>query len=143
MPYADLEIRRAYMREYVRKWRAENPEKAILAGRKTHEKNKEKRLASARKYKKEKRVQMTALQRKRHCAKLQRTPKWADLDAIESVYAERVRVEKETGIRHEVDHIIPLQGKMVSGLHVHTNLRVVTQFTNRSKGNRVPNHPSL
>ena len=80
---------------------------------------------------------MTALQRKRHCAKLQRTPKWADSAAINAVYEARLKADQLTGMKHEVDHIIPLQGKLVSGLHVHNNLRVVTQRVNRSKGNRV------
>lgn len=131
------------MREYCRKWRAENPENAALAWRKHNEKNREKRLELARNYKKENRARMTAIQRKRHCAKLQRTPIWADLDAIAAVYAERVRIERQTGIKHEVDHVIPLQGKLVSGLHVHQNLRVVTQTENRSKGNRVAANPPV
>lgn len=41
----------------------------------------------------------------------------------------------KTGIRHEVDHIIPLQGRTVSGLHVETNMQVITRAENRAKWN--------
>lgn len=41
-----------------------------------------------------------------------------------------------TGIPHEVDHVIPLQGKTVSGLHVYANLKVVTRSENRRKSRK-------
>lgn len=65
------------------------------------------------------------------------TPPWADVRAIQAFYAEARRLTRETGIPHEVDHVIPLQGAAVSGLHVHTNLRVVTRMENRMKSNRM------
>ncbi len=137
MPYADIEKYREYQRNYQRKLRAENPEWAREQSRKTHNKHRGKRLAYARDYKKKNRAQMTALQRKRHCAKLQRTPKWANSKAIASIYALAAQMSLLTGIRHEVDHVLPLQGKAVSGLHVEKNLRIVPWRENRSKGNRV------
>jgi len=65
-----------------------------------------------------------------------RTPKWADLVAIEAVYAEARRLTAETGVAHHVDHEVPLQGRLVSGLHVHTNLRVMVGDDNVRKSNR-------
>lgn len=62
---------------------------------------------------------------------------WADGKAIRMLYAEAKRLSKETGIKHEVDHIIPLMGEYVSGLHVETNLRIITKAQNMAKRNKV------
>jgi hypothetical protein len=64
------------------------------------------------------------------------TPPWADLRAIASIYADARRITRETGIEHHVDHIIPLGGREVTGLHVETNLRIVTRAENQRKWNR-------
>jgi hypothetical protein len=63
----------------------------------------------------------------------QATPAWADLEAIAAVYMEAQRMTRETGALHVVDHIVPLRGRIVSGLHVHTNLRVVHWRENAAK----------
>lgn len=73
---------------------------------------------------------------KRRASKRNATPKWADFDKISEFYKEARRLTVETGIPHEVDHFYPLQSKFVCGLHVPENLRVITQFANRSRGNR-------
>ena len=64
------------------------------------------------------------------------TPKWANRDDIKEVYIKAQILTKETGIKHEVDHIVPLTNKLVCGLHVEHNLRVVTFSENRSKSNK-------
>lgn len=65
---------------------------------------------------------------KRNSAKLNRTPLWADLTVIKEFY-------KNCPKGYEVDHIVPLQGKLVSGLHVLENLQYLPSSANRSKGN--------
>src|SRR6476660_5046805 len=71
-----------------------------------------------------------------HAAKLNAIPSWADHDKIKAIYAEAVRLTKETGIKHEVDHIYPLQSKVMCGLHWEANLQILPMFENRSKSNR-------
>lgn len=64
------------------------------------------------------------------------TPKWADRAAIKAIYDEAASLTKKTGTRHEVDHIVPLNGEFVSGLHVHWNLRAIPHYENRAKSNK-------
>jgi hypothetical protein len=65
------------------------------------------------------------------------TPKWVNRNEIQAVYVECRRRSADSGIPHHVDHIIPLRGKGVSGLHVPWNLRVIPAVENLRKGNRL------
>lgn len=71
-----------------------------------------------------------------NAAKMQATPVWANETAIRKFYAEAARLTKETGIQHQVDHIVPLQGRTVRGLHWEGNLQVIPKLENISKKNR-------
>jgi hypothetical protein len=62
------------------------------------------------------------------------TPGWADLKAIRAMYREAKRLTRETGEMHVVDHIVPLDGKIVCGLHWHENMRVIHWYPNSVKG---------
>lgn len=95
------------------------------------------RTASAR-WGHKNRARRTAMQRERDARKLNATPKWADRDAITKVYVEAARLSKLHGVPYEVDHIFPLQGKTVCGLHVACNLRPVLASVNRRKNNKLP-----
>ena len=75
---------------------------------------------------------------KRHAAKLQRTPAWLtkfDLLKIKCMYQVAAMRNRESGYAWHVDHIIPLQGVFVSGLHVPDNLRVIPAVDNMRKNN--------
>lgn len=125
---------------YSRKWAAENPEKKRQAEAawksKNPEKVKEKDARAGAKWAK-KRADKKAAARAKARAKLRASvPAWADLRAIESFYTEAARISRETGIPHEVDHIVPLAGEAVCGLHVETNLQIVPRTLNRQKGQR-------
>jgi hypothetical protein len=72
--------------------------------------------------------------RRRHLDKA--TPQWANLDAIRQIYKESSRISQETGIRHHVDHIIPIKGKNVCGLHVESNLQIIPALDNHEKFNK-------
>lgn len=70
---------------------------------------------------------------RRRAALMSAMPKWVDRKAIRAVYAAAVKASKETGIPHEVDHIMPLRGKGFCGLHVPWNLQVLTAVENKKK----------
>ena len=77
--------------------------------------------------------------RKRQAALLQRVPKWdPDAHLIIAKYQLAAMLTKASGTPHHVDHIIPLQGKKVSGLHVFSNLRVIPGSDNVKKSNKYP-----
>lgn len=67
--------------------------------------------------------------------KLNSNVSWANDESIKLIYQEAVRKTEETGTQYDVDHIIPLQGENVSGLHVEGNLRVMLHTDNCSKQN--------
>lgn len=82
--------------------------------------------------------QRCAIQANRNAAKLNATPAWSTndhKDQIAEFYTISTITTAETGIKHEVDHIVPLRSKIVCGLHVPWNLQVLTTDKNRRKTN--------
>lgn len=80
-----------------------------------------------------------AIQAKRRAKKIQATPAWLTKEQLEQIlgfYTKAKRLEQETGIKHHVDHIVPLQGLNVSGLHVPWNLQILTAKENLKKSNK-------
>lgn len=127
-------------RESDRKYREKNKEKCNEATRKWINKNlahyKQVQARYSRLWRQANKARQNALTKKYRVSKLKRTPRWADQEKIIEFYKEAERLTITTGVAHHVDHIIPLQGNNVSGLHVETNLQVITEYENISKGNK-------
>jgi hypothetical protein len=80
-----------------------------------------------------------AINAKRRAAKNNRTPAWltaVQLETITKLYEHAVWLSEVTGIKWHVDHILPLQGKDVCGLHIPENLQVIPAKENLSKGRK-------
>lgn len=126
----------------VMEWRSKNPKNHLQAQRKWRDRqgdayrlknaqrSKDWRIKNPELFKKSHRKNSRYHSSKRRCDLIQRTPKWADTGKIKEFY-------KNCPPGMEVDHILPLCGKLVSGLHVHTNLQYLTKEENSRKCNRV------
>lgn len=112
---------RAKQTEYLRVWRIANPERANEIAARWRKRNPEKRAIWAR---------------ERKILEGRALPRWADRKALHAIYVTARQLTKETGVDYHVDHVIPLRGKNVCGLHVETNLRVITGHENRVKFNK-------
>ena len=115
---------REVYRAASKKWREANPLMMRVCKDIWASKNPHKNAAAATRY---------------YARKRKRSPLWLTADhhaEIEKYYAVAAWLSKNSGVKHAVDHIVPLHGENVCGLHVPWNLQVLTLSENSSKGNR-------
>jgi hypothetical protein len=118
--------------------RLANPQQAAVVAKRSREKNRERCLARCRARYYAKRGEYIAANKKRKASIKSQTPPWADHSLIKQIYIRAAELTDSTGIEHHVDHDIPLRGRVVSGLHVHTNLVIRTRTENMAKYNKWP-----
>jgi hypothetical protein len=102
--------------------------------------NPEVHRANSRNWKKNNAARIAALNARRRAAKKKRTPPWLTkdhMDAITALYNQAIWLTKITGVQWHVDHIVPLNGGNVSGLHIPNNLQVIPAKENLKKGNKL------
>ena len=119
-------------KEYVKN----NRELVSARNKKHYQKNKQKRNAYHKEWSAKNRGICNLYLSKYRADKLQRTPAWADLKAMQIEYQLAAWCSKVMGEPYHVDHIIPLRGKFVSGLHVLSNLQVIPAAKNLIKSNQ-------
>jgi hypothetical protein len=113
----------------ARQYRANNREKVLAYKRDWYAKNKERLQQYRADYVKKNPWFNRAASARNRALRIQRTPEWANMEAIKKFY-------KECPVDKVVDHQIPLRGKIVSGLHVPNNFQYLTPKDNNVKGNR-------
>lgn len=131
------------LKEASKAWRERNAEKVREAQREKYRHRRsqpesiEKDRARAKQHYQSHKGYYFAKSQARRGVQRQAIPKWLDdqqWSEIEKIYSECSRRSEETGVKHEVDHIVPLRGDSVSGLHVPWNLQILTAEENRAKG---------
>ena len=143
---------REQARERTQEWREKNPDRTKENLKQYYQQNRERELKKSKiRYKKNvaanrlrsklwrknNRGKVAAQTAKRRADRKQATPMWANIQQISSLYEQAVTLSNETGIAYQVDHIVPLNSKVVCGLHCEDNLQVITAEENNSKKNKL------
>lgn len=120
-------------RKRTEDWTKANPEKHEAY--RNSDARKESTNASFRKFYQKHKTRFIAKDAKRRALKLLATTVWGQ-ENVESFYRHAKELEQlNPGVKYHVDHIVPLVGKNVCGLHNHFNLQILTEEENKRKGN--------
>ena len=107
--------------EYAKQYRLKNTDKVAAYNKQYREDNKSRIYARNR--------------ARKHKMLMTQMPIWANKSEMDVVYEQARRKSQIEGILYHVDHIIPLNNNLVSGLHIYTNLQVIPAKENIKKSN--------
>jgi len=127
------------LKEYNAEWRAANSEKKKKYSAEYRAANPDKVKEYNAEYQKANLHKFRTYGSNRRAAKSKAIPSWLtkeDWQAMEDINKEAKRIELETGTKMHVDHIHPLQGRLICGLQCPSNLQILTAAENCSKGNK-------
>ncbi len=120
-----------------KKWAKDNPNKVKKSHEKYRKDNQAKVKESGKKWIEANKGYVNANAAKYRASKIKATPSWSETEKIKEVYAGAKRLENITGLNYHVDHILPLNGKNVCGLHCWQNLQVLEANINIIKSNKL------
>jgi hypothetical protein len=120
----------------TRAWKQQNKERASANNKNYANRNKERVAAYIKAWQERNPAKVMAATRKYQASKLNATPSWVDTSEIVDFYEAARAFRIYTGQEYHVNHIVPLQGKTVCGLHVPANLQVLPATVNLSKQNK-------
>ena len=132
MPQKTVEARREYQRAHY----AKNKAKKVAYSRAYRESNQDQTNDSVRRWRQDNPDKARAMDCNKRARRLLRMPSWSDVDAIAKIYSDRDELQELAGFPLHVDHILPLQGELVSGLHVPANLQIISASENLRKSNK-------
>lgn len=127
-------------RAHSKVWRQSNPDRSKELSKSWRDENPERHKSTKQAWDQNNASKKTAISARRRASKLNATPSWLTakhFTEIQSFYTLAKEREERTGDKYHVDHICPLQGENVCGLHVPWNLQVIPASENLAKSNKV------
>ena len=124
----------------LKEWKKQNKDHIAEYDKAWQQSNKDKKSKNYKNWQVNNREKVNSYNSYRRALEVQATPKWLKEEhykQIESFYWLAKLQCELTDTKYEVDHIVPLKGKTVCGLHVPWNLQLLTERENRSKSNRI------
>jgi hypothetical protein len=134
------EEKKEHIKNYNKEYKNKNSESIKSRQKEYRKNNKEFIVRLNKEWIENNRGAKNAHTNKRKALELKATPKWlteSDWVHIKAKYQLAAMFNKHAGEKWHVDHVFPLQGKEVCGLHVPNNLRVIPWLENVKKGNKL------
>lgn len=125
---------------YCKSWKKRNPDKVSQGNKANYNRHIDQKRQRTKNWRLKNPAKAAMQCSKRFKAIKERTPKWLtkqDWDKMNDIYNLAKKLSKTTGIKYSVDHVLPLRGKHVSGLHTPNNLKIIPLKENISKNNKV------